>query len=234
MITFTSIASSSKGNAYLVEAHGAAPLLLEAGLPIKTLREKLSFGMSGLAGCLVSHEHGDHSKAVKDLLKMGVDCFMSWGTSEALAVSAHHRVHTIADGLRVKVGEWDVLSFSLKHDAAEPLGFLIAHGDERLLFITDTEYVAQRFAGVTLAAVECNHNAEKLSENIQRGNIPSVVGHRGRRNHTSLDTVIAMLKANDLSKCRHIYLLHLSDANSDERKMKDEVQKATGIPVTIC
>ena len=57
MITFTSLASSSKGNAYVIKAPGIAPLLIEAGIPIKSIREKLNFGLTGLAGCLISHEH---------------------------------------------------------------------------------------------------------------------------------------------------------------------------------
>ena len=54
---FKSLASSSKGNAYLLTSDEAQPLLVEAGLTTKTLREGLNFSISGLAGCLVSHEH---------------------------------------------------------------------------------------------------------------------------------------------------------------------------------
>jgi len=237
LITFTSIASSSKGNAYLVEAPGAAPLLLEAGLPIRALRERLNFGLSGLAGCLVSHEHLDHSKAVKDLLKAGVDVYLSMGTDEALMLNNHHRVHILKTGKTEVIGDpfgWTVMPFALIHDAREPLGFLIAYGDDRLLFIPDTEYAEPRFQGITIAAVECNHIEDMLSDNIVNGNLPSVVGRRVRRNHMSLKTVIDMLKANNLSRCRKIYLLHLSDGNSDEKRMVAEVQAATGIPTEAC
>jgi len=235
MMTFTSIASSSKGNAYLVEAPGAHPMLLEAGLPIRELREKLAFGLSGISACLISHEHGDHSKAVKDLLKSGVDCWMSQGTADALGVGEHHRTYCFVDETETLFPDgWRIRTFKLNHDAAEPLGFLIAQGDDRLLFIPDTEYVEPRFVGVTIAAVECNHIEDILSANIQRGAIAGVIGRRVRRNHMSLQTVIDMLRANDLSRCRAIYLLHLSDANSDERRMKLEVQQATGIPTIIC
>jgi metal-dependent hydrolase (beta-lactamase superfamily II) len=57
---FTSFASSSKGNAYLLQAEGAAPLLLEAGIPIKKIREALRnfrINLSDLGGVLISHEH---------------------------------------------------------------------------------------------------------------------------------------------------------------------------------
>ena len=233
MMRFTSLASSSKGNAYLVQADGVAPLLLEAGLPIKKLREGLNFGLSGLAGCLVSHEHLDHAKAVKDLLKGSVDCYMSAGTAKALEVVGHYRVHRLT-ALRPIFAcpskMWQVTPFALKHDAAEPLGFIVSHKDDRLLFIPDTAYVRNRFEGITILAIECNHVGEILSENIRSGGVPAVAGSRVRHNHMSLGTLIDMIKANDLSQCRQIHLLHLSDANSDEAQMIKEVQAATGVP----
>lgn len=243
MITFRSIASSSKGNAYLVEAPGVAPLLLEAGLPIKKLREELAFGLSDLAGCLVSHEHQDHAKAVKDLLKMGIDCYMSKGTAEALGVQESHRV-VVFDGYHEEdfsvgyfprtIGSWKIQPFMLEHDAAEPLGFLVGYGDDRLLFIPDTAFVQNRFADVTIAAIECNHISDILVDKVLNGGLPAVVGRRIRRNHMSLENLISMLKSNDLSRCRKIYLLHLSDGNSDERRMVREVQEAMGIPTEAC
>lgn len=233
---FIPLASSSRGNAYLLQAEGAQPLLLEAGIPIKHLRDRLrdhGVSLSDLAGCLVSHEHGDHAKAVNDLLKAGVDIWMSEATEIALGSYGHHRAHK-ADGSFAVIG-WLVRSFSLEHDAADPKGFLIGYpGEGYLLFIPDTALVENRFEGVTIIAVECNNIAELLSRNILEGNLPAVVGRRIRRNHMSLENLIQMLKANDLSRCRQIYLMHLSDGNSDERKMKEAVQAATGIPTEIC
>ncbi|MFA5353160.1 MAG: MBL fold metallo-hydrolase [Thermodesulfovibrionales bacterium] len=231
---FTPISSSSKGNAYLVEADGVGPLLLEAGLSIKQLREKICFNLSGLAGCLVSHEHGDHAKAVKDLLKAGVDCWMSQGTAQAMGLPLHHRLlYLWNQETSVLPGGWRVMPFLLSHDSAEPFGFLIAHGSDRLLFVPDTAYVSNRFSGITIAAVECNHVGDILSENIIGGHVPASVGRRVRRSHMSLETLIEMLKANDLSQCRQIWLLHLSDANSDEARMVKAVQEATGIPTYV-
>jgi phosphoribosyl 1,2-cyclic phosphodiesterase len=230
-MTFTPIASSSKGNAYLVEGgDGVQPLLLEVGIPIQQIREKTAFNLSGLAGCLVSHEHQDHAKAVKDLLKASIDCYMSVGTAKALGVEEHHRAHFLEAGSATPIGVWTVLPFPLEHDAAEPFGFIVSCGSETLLFVPDTAYVKPCFAGITIIAIECNNCEDILSENIVSGAMPKVVGRRVRRNHMSLERVINMLKANDLSRCRQIWLLHLSDANSDEERMIKTVQAATGIP----
>ena len=218
----------------MVSATGSAPLLVEAGIPIRQLRERSGFRLTDLAGCLVSHGHGDHSRAVKEVLKAGVDCIMSRGTAAELGIDEHHRVYLLGESLMNLVGGWQVKAFPLSHDAKEPTGFLIAHGDDRLLFIPDTCYVRERFAGITQVVIECNNIDEILSRNIQGGHIPSCVGRRVRRNHMNLDTVISMLKANDLSKCTKIYLIHLSETNSDEARMINEIQSATGIPVTAC
>lgn len=234
-MNFIPLSSSSAGNAYLVTSPGVAPLLIEAGIPIKKLREKLwtqGVSLSDLAGCLVSHEHGDHSKTVDDLLRMGVDVCMSRGTAEIMGWDGHHRWHCLEANKDFHIGSsWLIHPFALHHDAEEPLGFFIHpyHQDERLLFIPDTEFVHNRFEGVTILAIECNNVEEILSRNIVEGKVNTALGRRVRRNHMSLERVIAMIKANDLSRCREIWLLHLSDSNSDEARMVREVQEATGI-----
>lgn len=232
-MNFKPLASSSRGNCYVVESGDAASLLLEAGIPAKRIREGLSFGLSRLAACLVSHVHGDHSKAVPDLLKAGVDVYLPRETAQAMHVEAHHRTHILASGGQEDVGGWTVRAFELHHDAPA-LGFLIQAPDgDKLLFVPDTAYLANRFQGIRIIAVECNYVADKLSANVQRGAIPQAVGHRVRRAHMSLDTVIGLLKANDLSRCREIHLLHLSDGNSDEEEMRRRVQETTGVATYI-
>jgi phosphoribosyl 1,2-cyclic phosphodiesterase len=237
---FKPIASSSKGNCYLVTSPGVAPLLLEAGIPIGKIKEALGFNLSGVAGALISHCHMDHAKAVKDLLKAGVDCYTSYGTADALGVADHHRLGFLSSEVqRIAESGWYVMPFSLEHDAEEPLGFFIecisgAFDNDKLLFIPDTGYVKNRFNDVNILAIECNHIEGILSENIINGSVPSVAGRRIRRSHMSLERVITMLKSNDLSQCREIRLLHLSNGNSNEKRMIKAVQEATGIPCRVC
>jgi phosphoribosyl 1,2-cyclic phosphodiesterase len=233
-MNFKPVASSSRGNCYLLESPGVPSLLIEAGIPVKAVREALGFTLSDIAGCLISHEHGDHSKGVKDLLKAGVDVYTSQETAAALGISDHHRHVVISSEHVYSMWDWKVLPFGLHHDVPCH-GFMIASPDgDRLLFIPDTSYIRNRFAGINIIAIEANYVADQLSENIHKGAVPASLGHRVRRNHMSLDSVIAMLKANDLSACREIWLLHLSDQNSDEARMVRAVQKATGIPCRAC
>uniref|UniRef100_A0A6M3JF50 Putative beta-lactamase superfamily domain n=1 Tax=viral metagenome TaxID=1070528 RepID=A0A6M3JF50_9ZZZZ len=175
----------------------------------------------------------DHAKAIPDLLKAGIDVYMLRDTAEALRIGDHHRLHVIEHGCQEIVSRWTVLPFYIHHDVPAA-GFLIVTSDgEKLLFVPDTAYLTNRFTGVNIIAVECNYVADILSNNIHKGSIPQVVGYRVRRNHMSLDTVIGFLKANDLSQCREIHLLHLSDGNSNEEEMRKRVQEATGIATYI-
>lgn len=235
-MNFTPIVSSSKGNAYLIESEGIAPLLIECGIPMKQLQERLSFGLSNLAGCLISHQHGDHAKAVKDLLRASVDIWTSPETAEALGIAEHHRVGFLLSDEEPepgKIGGWTVFPFDLAHDVPTHGFFIAAPDGDKLLFIPDTAYVRNRFEGVTILAIECNNIEEILSENIVKGHMPTSLGHRVRRSHMSLERVISMIKANDLSKCRQIWLLHLSDANSNEELMRRKVQETVGVPVYV-
>ena len=232
---FTPIASGSSGNAYLLRSDPcsvAGGVLIELGIPWKKILSAIEFKASRLDFAITSHSHFDHSHAVRDAIKAGIDVYMSAESAETLKVLGHHRVNILKAGEQKRIGLWTVLSFDCVHDVPT-LGFLIGQDEERLLFIPDTAYVKNRFIGITIAAIECNFINNILSENIQKG-LPPIVGHRVRRNHMSLETLIEMLKCNDLSRCQAIYLLHLSDGNADEKRMIKEVQEAVGIPTYSC
>lgn len=227
------LASGSSGNCYLV-SDGVTPLLLECGLPIKQIRQGLGFGLTEVAACLVTHEHQDHSKAIRDVLRMGVYVYTSPGTIKALGLE-HHRLRPVRAKETFKVGTWTVRAFETQHDAQEPLGFLLHSqaSNERLLYATDTYYIRYKFPGLTHIMVECNYAADILEANVKRGSVPEVLKKRLLTSHFSLENVKEFLKANDLSKVQEIWLLHLSDGNSDEERFKREVQALTGKPVYI-
>jgi phosphoribosyl 1,2-cyclic phosphodiesterase len=227
------LASGSAGNCYCV-SDGSTSLLLECGLSIKQIRQGLGFGLTEVAACLVTHEHQDHSKAIRDVLRMGVYVYASPGTIGALRLT-NHRLKPIKSLDTFRIGTWVIKAFETQHDAVEPLGFLLhskATG-ERLLFATDTYYVKYRFPKLTHIMVECNYAKDILYENVKRGAVPEVFKNRLLTSHFSLENVKEFLKANDLSQVREIWLLHLSDGNSDAERFKREVQALTGRPVYI-
>jgi phosphoribosyl 1,2-cyclic phosphodiesterase len=233
------IGSSSSGNCYLID-DGRTKLLLECGLPIRKIKEGCDYDLSGIAGCLVTHEHGDHAQAAADLMKAGVDVWMTEGTARAIHAPTYrlklwrpygedptgqHPLYSAE-----MVGMFKVRPFAVHHDAAEPVGYLVQSlkTHEKLLFVTDTQYINYHFSGLTHIMVEANFSAETLSD---PDNDPR--RHRLRRAHMSLETCLALLHANDLSQVREIWLIHLSQSNGEPEEFKRRVQEATGCEVYV-
>lgn len=226
------LASSSKGNAYIV-SDGITSILLEAGITIKELRKKAGFRLYELSACLVTHEHKDHSKACEELLKHGLDVYMTKGTAEALGIK---NANIIQAKKSFRVGSFTVLPFDTQHDCAEPVGFLIESNftKERLLFATDTYYIKYRFSGLDYIMVECNYDLDILNANVEAGKLPLAMKNRVLKSHFSIENVVKFLQANDLKDVVKIYLLHLSDGNSNETQFKERIEKEFYKEVEVC
>ncbi|EST12067.1 MBL fold metallo-hydrolase [Sporolactobacillus laevolacticus] len=233
MIEITPLASGSSGNAYKV-TDGHTLLLLEAGINYKDIQVGFDFHMSQVVGCLVTHEHGDHSKAVKDVIKKGaIDVYASKGTFSKLGISGH-RVKPVEVKKQFTLGTWTIMPFDVQHDVSEPLGYLMANqSGEKLLFATDTYYIKYKFPRLTHIMVECNYSIDILDQNILDGRVPQVMRRRLLKSHFSLANVKEFLQANDLSQVQEIWLLHLSNNNSDAARFKREIMELTGKPVYI-
>ncbi len=224
------LASGSTGNAYRID-DGKTALLMECGIPYKKLQIALGFKVSGIDACLITHEHMDHAKAWKELLKAGVSVYSSQGTKDALEETSHSFKVLKAEELAT-IGTFIVMPFTVAHDANEPFGYLIKSmvTNESLVFITDTVYSPHLFKDVEYYMVECNYVQEILDSKGLDVNFRN----RIRKAHMSLETVLEFFSKTDLSKTKEIYVMHLSDNNSDEELIKTEIQKATGKRVIIC
>lgn len=228
---FKSLASSSHGNAYIV-SDNQTKILLECGVSHKQLQKLTGFTLSDFKACLVSHEHKDHAKCVEDLLARGMAVYMSYGTAQALEADTASLIEHME---QFNVGSLDIVPFSTFHDAKEPLGFLIksrVDGDV-LAFATDTVNLRYKFPGLTILAIEANYDKCVLDRCEK---LPEKVRHRITNSHMEIDTLCDYLSTLDLSECREIHLLHLSDATSREAEFIAKVEKTVpkGINVKAC
>ena len=228
---FKSLASSSAGNAYVVsddETH----VLLECGISHSKLQKLSGFSLSEFQACLVTHEHKDHAKSVAELISRGMTVYMSQGTAEALETEGAELIEHME---QFNVGSLDIVPFTAFHDAREPLGFLIksrVDGDV-LAFATDTVNLRYKFPGLNILAIEANYD-KTILERCER--MPEKVRYRITNSHMEIDTLCDYLRSLDLSQCREIHLLHLSDATSHEGHFINKVARAVppGIEITAC
>lgn len=231
MLKFTPIASGSTGNLYRLES-GENTLMIECGIRFPEIRKAFDFKLSIVSGCLISHGHSDHSMSADKIMKAGIDIFCTKETAEYCNLSGH-RLNIVASGKPFNAGPFRCACFYTQHDCPGSVGFMISDGKEKLLFVTDSFYLTNKFAPVDILAVECNYHLPILDYNVENGLYPASNRNRVRESHMSLDTCKPFLQSQDLSKCRQIFLIHLSDANSDAALFKNEIEQATGCPVII-
>lgn len=227
------IGSGSSGNAYII-GDEKTTLMLDCGLPIRKLQEATGHKISSLNACLITHSHGDHCKAHRDIARLGVDIYTHPDTIAEMRATGH-RYKAVFPGQQFKVGTFDILPFDLIHDVTNT-GWLCqsrATG-EKLVYITDTMYLPYRFSGVTHWLIECNNDLETMEENVEAGSLDRSLKYRIQRNHMSIDTLMGIFEANDMSTAEQIYLIHLSNDNSREAEFLDRTIKATGAQVIVC
>lgn len=229
----TIIGTGSKGNAYIL-SNGDEALLIECGVNISDIKKALDFDLSKVVGCLCTHEHFDHSKSIYDVMKLGIDMYASAGTLEKRFVFSLPRATAIKSKQTVKIGGFKVMAFDVKHDAAEPLGFLIEHPDcGKVLFLTDTYYCEYTFKGLNNIIIEANYSKEIIDRKFGADSGKEFLRNRILKSHFSLANCKDMLSANDLTQVNNIVLIHLSDSNSDEIQFEKEVYELTGKNVTV-
>ncbi len=226
------LGSSSQGNCYLLQNENET-LIIECGISFKEIKIGLDFNLRNVVGCLITHEHGDHSKATKDVFKSGIKVYTSTGTIEALELK-NYLSKPIKAFQQFKAGGFTIMPFDVHHDVAEPLGFLINHKDiGTALFATDTCYLEYRFKELTNIFIECNYSEKILLKNMDNGSIDSNTGQRIASTHMSLENCKELIKANDNPKLNNIVLLHLSDGNSNAKEFKEVMEALTSKRVEI-
>jgi len=234
MFSFKPLASSSAGCCYLLGSGNLKPLLLDCGISWPRIQRGLDFKTYDVAGCLVSHAHGDHSASVTKLLENAIDVYMSqeaW--MAAWPTLNHHRAHIVEPHKEVKVGPWTVMPFDACHDEPGTLGFVCAAASVKVLYLTDSAWSRYKFDGLTHLLIECNYAHDLIRDKVGSKVVSRDRYRRTTSSHMSLERLLEMLRANDLSKCQEIHLLHLSDDNSDEERFARVVREATGIPTFV-
>ena len=169
---FASLGSGSSGNALVVEA-GGARVLLDCGFSVKGTLERLGrLGLRAedLAAVLVTHEHGDHVAGVfKFAGRFGLPVFLTHGTYAAIMpVPGRAPSCRLIDTAEVfSIGDLEIRSFPVPHDAREPVQFVFSDGLHRLGVLTDsgsiTPHIVDMLRSCDALVLESNHDPELLA-----------------------------------------------------------------------
>ena len=138
-VQFTILGSGSSGNCAYLETDEAR-LLIDAGLSARQIRYRLlaiSRTPESLTGILITHEHSDHIQGLAVLAaKLSVPIYCNRLTKEAIeqVVEFPIRCNIFSTGASFDVNDVRVDTFSVPHDAYDPVGFLCTRTPDESVF----------------------------------------------------------------------------------------------------
>lgn len=217
--------SGSGGNCAYLETPEAR-LLIDAGFSGRQIRQRLAGirrSPETLTGILITHEHADHIQGLAMLAeKLQVPIYCNRLTKEAvesiLQVRLNCRLFTTGDSF--ETGDVAVETFSVPHDACDPVGFLLRTAAGNVGFLTDlghaTKLVLERVRAANVLVLEANHDVKMLQDDPRR---PWSLKQRilSRHGHLSNDAAADAAEQVVTADLRRLYLAHLSrDCNRPE------------------
>ncbi len=224
-LQLTILGSGSSGNCTYLECDETR-LLIDAGLSGRQIRQRLlGIGRTpeNINGILVTHEHTDHTQAIAVLAaKLQIPIYCNRLTKEVVAAGSKQPLdfRIFETGASFEVGHLSVDTFSVPHDASDPVGFLVHTPSRQIGFLTDlghaTKLVIERVRKSNILLLETNHDLKLLQEDTRR---PWSVKQRIASRHGHLSNEDAALLAQEIisGDLHQIYLGHLSsDCNRPE------------------
>lgn len=241
-MNFDCLASSSSGNCYYIELdrkdQEPVRLLVEAGIKYKELVKKMimqKHDINAIDAVLITHGHNDHSVARKDLIKRGYTIYAnSLLASSDETIMRHGESKYIATNTKAT-------AFSVEHDIEDPLGYVIQTNVETILFATDLKYFKADLSHIKFdyIFIEANYDGQVVyfaRQNAIKNNDKEKLMRYERiiHSHMSISNVIKTLQKLDLTRCKAIILLHLSDTHANELLFKKQVQDVTKTVCLVC
>lgn len=211
----TILGSGSRGNSALFD-FGAHRILVDAGIPLKTFRQRLAdAGAQPPTAVVITHAHSDHHGHVEPLaVHYNIPVYLSEATRRMLKLRNLPLVRVYGAKQPFAIGDVTITPCALPHDAAQVSLKLAAHGFSAAI-ATDLGEVPPslpgHLAGVDTLLIESNHDHDML----WRGPYPWHLKKRiaSARGHLSNEQTHGLLRLLTPAT-RNVVLMHLSEANN--------------------
>ncbi|MBV9083556.1 MAG: MBL fold metallo-hydrolase [Acidobacteriaceae bacterium] len=234
MVQICILASSSAGNSVFV-ATGRTRLLIDAGLSRREIVRRLAVigeDIERLDAILITHEHSDHTSGLAGMTKgcrRGIPVYLTHGTAEFIDWGeSAPTIQRFQAGCCFVVGDFDISSFTIPHDAVDPVGYTLTAGGVKVAVATDLGYVPDslrvHLRGTDVMILEANHDLEML----RVGPYPWPVKQRvmSRRGHLSNEVAGDFIR-NDLDgRVSTLILGHISEHNNHPELVRSMGMKA--------
>lgn len=222
------LASGSSGNCAFV-SDGRTRILIDAGLSAKETFARIeSIGEKpgDIDAIVVTHEHSDHVcglgvvlRKLKNEKKCAVPVYLTKLTAPLIDWNGAEPPEKLVEfqaGSRFRIGDIDVSSFTIPHDAVDPVGFTFTGGGGKAGVVTDLGYVTDsirvHLQDVDVLLLESNHDLDMLKV----GPYPWSVKQRvmSRKGHLSNEVAGDFLRDDLSTRATAVVLGHLSEHNN--------------------
>ena len=217
-VSVSMLASGSRGNCALVSS-SSTKILVDAGISCREIFKRMkTLGEDPytLSAILITHEHSDHVQGLALLaLKLKIPIYCNRLTGETLQRQLEARLdcRLFSTGAKFEMGDVTVETFTVPHDAQDPVGFLLHTSGGRIGFLTDlghvTRLVIERVRSANVLLLETNHDIKMLQNCPHR---PWSLKQRilSRHGHLSNGAAADAMEQFMSADLRHLYLGHLS------------------------
>ena len=238
---FIVLSSGSKGNTTYIE-YNNLKILIDLGNSCKYVTDKLKgIGVNpkDINGILITHTHSDHIKGLKVFLnKYKTKVYATKKIIEELNYVTNYEEIPLSS---FSIQNMNIEVIKLSHDAPECVGYILHGENKKIVYITDTGYINEKYFPILKNAnayiLESNHDIEMLSN----GKYPFRLRQRilGDKGHISNYDCSRYLSTFIGNKTNTIVLAHLSEENNTEKlayetlknKLKENNQKIKKIVI---
>ncbi|HYL35084.1 MAG TPA: MBL fold metallo-hydrolase [Bryobacteraceae bacterium] len=226
------LASSSSGNSTFIRTERTR-ILVDAGLSKRDIVARLAAigeQAESLDAILITHEHSDHVSGLVTLARfLDVPVYITRLTAPAIPWAEYTpKLDCFQAGTTFAVGDIDIDSFTVPHDAIDPVGFCFRAQGIKVGIVTDLGYVPDsikfHLRGTDLLVLESNHDLEMLKV----GPYPWSVKQRvmGRKGHLSNDVVRDFIRSDLDTSVNTLVLGHLSEHNNHPEIVRSMAARA--------
>jgi phosphoribosyl 1,2-cyclic phosphodiesterase len=235
-VRLTILGSGSAGNCAYVETEETR-ILIDAGLSGRQIRKRMATigrAPENLTGILITHEHSDHIQGLALLAqKLSVPVYCNRDTADALQRQLEARLdcRLFSTGAKFELGDVTVETFTVPHDAQDPVGFLLHTSGGRIGILTDlghaTKLAIERVRTANVLLLETNHDVKMLQDCPHR---PWSLKQRilSRHGHLSNEAAADAMEQFMSADLRHLYLAHLSRECNQPELARSVLQERLG------
>ena len=217
---FCSISSGSSGNCIYVSSDRTR-ILVDVGISKKSVNDGLNLikvNPNSIDGILLTHEHLDHYRGVGIFSRAyDIPVYLNGRTYEVISSKLMNinKINIIDNGEFV-IGDLDIKSFNLPHDAVDPVGYSIMNSKKKISIATDMGYVSneifENLKDSNIVLIESNYNEDMVKVSpypyYLKQRILSNTGHLS--NDECAKVVVNLVECSR----KHIILGHLSNTNN--------------------